>query len=401
MMREVLIAIHYLEIGGAESALIGLLNALDYERVNVDLFIYDHHGEMMSFIPEKVNILPQVNEYSMIERPISETIRRGFWRIAYGRLAAKIQHKFSKNKLKPQEKAKSDASIFHLVAKNVTPYLPTINPGKKYDVAISFLTPHNIVKAKVTAKKYIAWIHTDYSKVYINAKEELPIWEKYDKIVSISEGVTDAFLSVFPTLRNKIVEIPNVLPTDIIREQSLAFTPYDMNFDGIKILSIGRFSDAKNYDNLPYVAKLLKEKGVHFHWYIIGYGERSFIDEAIHLSGTSDCVTILGKRDNPYPYIKACDIYCQPSRYEGRSVTVEEAKLLCKPILLTNYFTAKYQIEDGVTGMICGMDNNSIAEALLVLSTDIKTRDQFRNNLAALSDRQSESVGKFYKMIRL
>ena len=75
-------------------------------------------------------------------------------------------------------------------------------------------------------------------------------------------------------------------------------------------------------------------------------------------------VILLGKRSNPYPYIKACDIYVQPSRYEGKSVTVREAQMLCKPVVVTNYPTAKSQVKDGIDGVIVPMDNAGCAKGI-------------------------------------
>lgn len=397
MKKRILIAIHYLEIGGAESALIGLLSNIDYERVDVDLFIYDHRGEMMKYIPTQVNILPQITEYSMLERPIAELLRRGYFKLAFARLNAKRVHR---NNLK-NVKTNSDGSVFYYISESTLPYLPKINPNVKYDVAISFLTPHQFVREKVQADKYIAWIHTDYSKVYVNADKEESVWASYDNIVSISDGVTDAFLSVFPSLSEKIIVLPNLLPSSLIQEKANEFIPDDMVGDGIKILSIGRFCEAKNYDNVPHVAKILKEKGLRFRWYLIGYGDSSAIENAISETNMSEYVVILGKRDNPYPYLKHCDIYAQPSRYEGRSVTVEEAKLLCKPILLTNYPTAKWQINNGIDGVISEMDNESIASALFMMSNDGALRLSLSEYLQKNRLNQFDIINKFYSLINV
>lgn len=395
MKKRILIAIHYLEIGGAESALIGLLSNLDYSRLDIDLFLYDHRGEMMQYIPKEVNLLSPIKEYSMLERPITELLRKGYYGIAFARLKAKWRHKrHEHNKGKG-----SDSSIFHYVAETTLRLLPKINPAVCYDAAISFLIPHQFVRNKVNAAKYIAWIHTDYSKVYVNSALESPVWSSYDKIVSISEGVTTAFVKVFPSVKDKIIEIPNILPKSLITAKSSEFQPEEMVFDGIKILSIGRFCEAKNYDNVPKIARLLADKGLKFRWYIIGYGDRSEIDKAIEESNVSEYVLILGKRDNPYPYIKACDIYAQPSRYEGRSVTVEEAKLLCRPILLTNYFTAQYQIANGQTGMITAMDNESISDGLYHLATDESLRKKFGENLSKCADEDNAIMRDFYQLI--
>ncbi|MBO5603148.1 MAG: hypothetical protein J5957_11215, partial [Prevotella sp.] len=216
MKKRIFIAIHYLEIGGAEMSLIGLLQSFDYSKVEVDLFIYRHQGELLAMIPKEVNLLSEIPAYAQIEAPLKETIQKGFWQIAYGRLKAKWEHQRFVKRNHPID----GSAIFGYIAKDVTPYLPDINPDTTYDLAISFLTPHNIVLQKVKAKKKACWIHTDYTKVAVNAELELPIWGGYDHIVSISEEVTASFLKVFPTLKDKIVLIENILSERFVRVRS-------------------------------------------------------------------------------------------------------------------------------------------------------------------------------------
>lgn len=167
-----------------------------------------------------------------------------------------------------------------------------------------------------------------------------------------------------------------------------------------KLLSIGRFCEAKNYDNVPDICKRITEKGIDVKWYIIGYGDDTLIRQKIKDAGMENHVVILGKRDNPYPYIKACDIYVQPSRYEGKSVTVREAQMLCKPVVVTNYPTASSQIKNGVDGIIVPMDNDGCAKGLakVILDKDMQKRltDYLKNH-----DYGNESeVEKIYQLLR-
>ena len=366
MKPHILINMHYLEIGGAETALIGLLNALDPERVDVDLFLHDHRGEMMQFIPKWVNVLSAVPEYTVLERPIKELVKRGFWLIAGARLWAKY---ISKKAYKKSHSSLPNAGIFHYIAKYTTPLLPKINPTVTYDLAISFLNPHQTTIQKVNARKRIAWIHTDYTKIWVDANDELPVWSKYDYIASISPDVTSTFLQTFPTLANtnKIVEIENILSPAFVRQRAdIKNVEREMSKYGgeVKLLSIGRFSEAKNYDNVPDICRRMVKEGVDVKWFIIGYGDEQLIRRKIEEAGMQEHVIILGKRSNPYPYIKACDIYVQPSRYEGKSVTVREAQMLCKPVVVTDYPTASSQIKNGVDGVIVPMDNEGCAKGL-------------------------------------
>ena len=242
---------------------------------------------------------------------------------------------------------------------------------------------------------------------------ELPVWSAYDKIVSISDDVTKGFLSKFPSLENKIILIENILSEQFVREQadngfndnslkckveSLKFTPphplplgkgrgvhdpaiaattnIDETFNlqpstfnhkpsTINLLSVGRFSYAKAFDRAVHICKAIIDKGIDIRWYIVGFGgEEEKIKMVIHETGMEERFILVGKQLNPYPFIKACDVYIQPSRYEGKAVTVREAQILCKPVVITNYATASSQVEDGIDGIIVPNDIEGAAEGI-------------------------------------
>lgn len=393
---RILILIHYLEIGGAEISLIGLLNAIDKTKYDVDLFVYSHQGELMQLIPDGVNLLPEVRKYSTIERPMKEVLREGYVDIVAARLLAKIRHRIYR---RTHAINGEDASIFQYVANCTTPLLPKIS-DTEYDLAISFLAPHNICLDKVRAKKKVAWIHTDYSIVKINKKLELPIWSQFDYISSISSSTTLSYLSTFPELKDKIVEIENILSPNFVRQRSEICDVTDFQCNCINLLSIGRFSHQKNFDNLPFICKHLVEMGVNVRWYIIGFGgDEPLIRAKVAEAGMENHVIILGKRSNPYPYIKACDIYVQPSRYEGKSVTVREAQMLYKPIVVTNYPTAPSQIESGVDGVIVPMENRACAEGIKALIDNTELQNRIIEHLRTHDYGNETEVEKIYKLI--
>ena len=247
--------------------------------------------------------------------------------------------------------------------------MPAIAAKKEYDVAVSFLTPHYFVSQKVRAKRKYAWIHTDYTRVQVNVKSETAMWEKYDHIVSISEAVGDGFSKTFPTLTDKLIQIENILPENVIRKQ--AIETVEWNKDGITLLSIGRYCTAKNFDNVPDICSRLIAMGLDVTWYIIGFGpDEELIRQRIAQAGMEEHVIMLGKRENPYPYIAACDVYVQPSRYEGKCVTVREAQLLGKPVVIAAYATSASQLEDGVDGVIVPQDNEGCASGIAALLRD-------------------------------
>lgn len=367
MKKNIFIAIHYLEIGGAEISLIGLLNAIDYTQYDVDLFVYSHRGELMKLIPTEVKLLPEIPTYAYIEQPLVNAIKKGFFKLSLARLWSKVQYKQYKEKHNP----KDESAILSYIFDNVTPILPDIT-DKQYDLAISFLTPHNIVRNKVKAKKKVAWIHTDYSYIDINVEKELPVWGSFDCIASISEAVTASFVSRFPSLKDKIIEIENILsPTFVRNRAEETRIEFSHENDRVNLLSIGRYCEAKNFDNVPDILKRIREKGVNAYWHIIGFGgDENLIRTKITEAGMEEYMVLLGKQANPYPFLKAADIYVQPSRYEGKSVTVREAQMLCKPVVVTNYRTAPSQIKDGIDGVIVPLDNERCAEGITAFIQD-------------------------------
>jgi glycosyltransferase involved in cell wall biosynthesis len=396
--KRIFISMHYLELGGAEISLIGLLQALDYSKYDVDLLLHRHQGELMQFIPKEVNLLPEIVSYACIESPLTEAIRRGQFGVAWGRLKAKWRAR----QYQPKDASLPQCAVFQYIAQEVEPYLPSLEQFGNYDLAISFLQPHNYVLSKVRAKKKACWIHTDYTKVEFDVDAELPVWTAYDYVVSISPDVTKTFLQVFPTLSNKIVEIENILSSKFVRERAEetdVTNEMPKNEKTVNVLSVGRFSDAKNYDNVPDICRRVRENGIDLYWYIIGFGDETLIRQKIHEAGMEDYVIILGKRTNPYPYMKACDIYAQPSRYEGKSVTVREAQMLGKPVVVTNYATAKSQIQDRIDGVIVPMDNKGCAEGMSVFIRNEELQKDIVNYLHGHDYGNTDEAEKLYRII--
>lgn len=398
---RIFINMHYMELGGAERALLGLLNALDTDKVDVDLFLNQHTGEFMPLIPKKINLLPERRGYNAIERPMLQVLKEGQYGIVLGRLKARILHRKYSRSLSSTEKS-VDYSALHYSAECVQPYLPSLEDLGEYDLAISFVQPHNIVLNKVKAKKKIAWIHTDYSTIHINVDMELPVWAGFDHIASISPDCTRSFLTTFPSLNNKIIEIENIISTSFVRQQAEKFdVSKEMPKTGISLLSVGRYTYQKNFDNLPNIAKRIIELGhSDLKWYVIGYGlEEELIKQKIVEADMENNVILLGKKENPYPYIKRCDIYVQPSRYEGKSISVREAQILCKPVVVTNYPTAKSQINDGYDGIIAPLDNNELAKCISGLIGNIGKLDLIESYLKEHDFGNEGEVEKIYGLL--
>ena len=368
MKKSLLIVSHALELGGAERSLIGLLDALDPGIWDVDLFLLRHEGELMDAVPAHVNLLPQAAAYTVLARPMKATLLEGHVLLTAARLAGKMAAGCYAKKHGHTE----SGVALEYSHKFTCPLMPRIRPEKEYDLAVSFLTPHYFVAQKVRAKKKIAWIHTDYTRVQVNIPSETAMWDAYDHIASISDAVTVSFLKVFPKLESKIVLIENILPERLVTQQARAFcAETEMPAGCTRLLSIGRFCPQKNFDNVPDICGRLLEKGLDVCWYLIGFGpDEGLIRQKITEAGMENRVILLGKKDNPYPYIKACDLYVQPSRYEGKSVTVREAQMLGKPVVITDYATSPSQLDNGVDGLVVPMDNKGCADGIAALLRD-------------------------------
>lgn len=389
---------HYLELGGAERALIGLLNAFDTDKVEVDLFLNQHTGAFMPLIPEKINLIPEIPAFSAIERPMKDIFFEGHWGVLSGRLLGKWRLKRYWHKMG----LKKDGSYTQYAFDGVISFLPSLKYLGHYDMAISFIDPPHIVQDKVDANIKLEWIHTDWSSHTVNRELVATRWAQNDYIVSISEAVTEQFLKVFPQFKEKIIVIRNILSPEFVRLQAENQENMDeLNPEGFTICSVGRISYVKNFDSIPYIAKLLKEKGLKFHWYIVGPGNHADIDKVSVDNGVEDVVHFVGAKSNPYPWMKACDLYMQPSRIEGNSVTVREAQILGKPVIITNYPTAKSQIKDGVDGVICPMDNESISEAIFSLANNKKRQESICCYLSSHDYGNEQEVNKLYALLGL
>lgn len=397
-MKRILIFSHAMELGGAERALLGLLENIDYSRCQVDLFLMRQTGELLQYLPEEVNLLPEIPQYASLAVPIGQVVRRGQFLVAAGRAVGKLMAAGSVCR----GRFPSDNGVaLEYSHKYTAVCMPKVGNGR-YDLAVSFLTPHYFVSQKVQAQKKAAWIHTDYTKIKVDVKSELKMWAAYDYIISISEAVSQSFLKVFPSLRDKLIVIENLMPVKSIREQAEEFSAKkEMPDDGTrKLLSIGRFCAAKNFDNVPDICRRILQRGINVRWYLIGFGsDEALIQRKIVECGMEEHIVILGKKTNPYPYIKACDLYVQPSRYEGNSVSVHEAQILGKPVVITDYTTSASQLEDGIDGIIVPMDNNKCAEGIIQLLNDKQYEKLLIANCEERDYSGHDRIEIFYKLL--
>jgi glycosyltransferase involved in cell wall biosynthesis len=396
-MKKILIASFDMEVGGVERSLISMLENFDYDNNQVDLMLYRHQGDFMNLIPNQVNLLPEVTEYTTFRKSISELIKEKSFAIGGARLLAKVNADML-GKLKNM--TEPGYYQMQLMWRYAIPFLPELE--KQYDVAISYLWPHDFVVKKVKAKKKIAWIHTDYSTVETDIKMDLRVWNEFDHIVAVSEACKQSFIKKYPALAYKVLVIENITSPEFIRKMADEEINNPMVIDKrFKLVTVARLSHAKGIDNAVRALKLLTEKGYRdIAWYVVGYGgDEEMIKELIAENELEDSFILLGKKLNPYPFIKQADLYVQPSRYEGKAVTVIEAQILGKPILITNYPTAKSQLSDGQDGLICDQSVKGIVSGIKKFFSDDDVRVKLVNNCNNTDYSNSYWLEKLYKIM--
>ena len=360
-MKDVLIVCYGMGCGGAEKSLISFLNRLPKNRWNVDLIVANPNGMYMKQIPSTVHFLNNQYELENFATPMS--LRRK--KVCNGRdlinqACWQIKSRFLCKNLSRNEKR------WELWGK----HLPKLK--KRYDLAISYMNgPTNYyVIDKVTAKKKILWIHNEFEKLDVNYDYERNYYEKADRVVTISQDCVDSFARVYPDLRKKALVLENISSPETIRNAAKLVPEDDFfQYEGLKIVSIGRLAPQKGYEIAIDAAAKIKKQGIEFVWYILGEGElRAELERLIKTNELVKEVKLVGIKENPYPYIAGCDIFAQTSRYEGKSIALDEAKILNKPILVTNYATVGASINNGENGLIVSMNGESGAEGLMQLS---------------------------------
>lgn len=397
-MKNVLVATFDMEVGGVERSLISMLGNFDYKTNNVDLMLYRQQGDFLSFIPSQVNLLKEIKEYKTYRKSIKEIFKDGQMLIGISRIIAKINSDLKGKMARIEEPGYIQ---MQMMWKYALPFLPVLK--KEYEVAISYLWPHYFVAHKVKAKKKIAWIHTDYSIIETDLRLDSEMWKKFDHIIAVSDACRNSFLCKYPNLNNKVIVIENIVPLEFIKQMANEELEHPIfNDNRFKIVTVGRLSHAKGVDIAVRALEILRNKGyTDICWYVVGYGgEEVVIRKLINEMNLNNQFILLGKQINPYPFIKLADLYVQPSRYEGKAVTVTEAKILNKPIVITNYPTSVSQVTHGVDGVICEGNPEGVADAIEDLYINSDLRSLLVRNTKNADYSNNDEIEKLYEVIK-
>lgn len=360
--KKILFTINSMNVGGVEKALISLLHDLDYSKFDVDLQLFKKEGLFLSDIPLEVNILEVPTNYQYFDCSYKKVIKTLNPNLIFNR------YKFKSSKSKAKTPTEREQLAWKYVGKTIKPL------SKFYDVAIGYLenTPIFFTVDKVRAGKKIGFIHNDYKNIKSNPALDMPYFEKLDNICSVSDHCVEILKSTFPLLKGKIKLIPNVFSEHLILKNSEeSVTEVQINVNLFNIVSIGRLAEQKGFDLAIQVAGILKEKHFSFNWFILGEGPlREELENKIKDSNVEDCLFLLGNQPNPYKFMKFADLIVQTSIFEGKSIAIDEAKLLNKIILVTSYPTAKDQIMNNIDGFISNFSPDEIADRIISLAKD-------------------------------
>lgn len=345
-----------MNIGGVEKSLLSLLSVIPKDKYDITVLTLEKKGGFLDYIPSYITV-EEAAWFKEIKPIIMESPQRTIKKYLKENKVFKIPtfiYSYYKSK---------NTDNRYIYYKNILKSIPE-NEGE-YDVAIAYAGPTEIIDAyithKVKAKKKIGWVHFDISKHKINEKLYENLYEKFDKIFTVSNEANKKLNEIIPSTVNKSEVLLNIISKELINEMAKEDINFDNEFDGVKIVTVGRLSKEKGQDLAIKALANLKKDGYKVRWYCVGEGNsREEYESLIKDNKLEEDFILLGATPNPYPYIKNSDIYVQTSRHEGYCLTLAEAKCLCKPIVTTNFTGAYEQIEHGINGLIVPLNEDYI-----------------------------------------
>lgn len=394
MKKKIIFVIPSLRIGGAEKSFVNLLSELDYERYDVDVQLLSPIGELQELLPKEINILPNQEKFRIFSQSLLFSVFAFFisgnWTLAYYRICFAILSRREKNPAVSEQKSWKYLQHFF----DVIP--------KEYDAAIGYLEKNStyFVRDKTISKNKIAWIHTDLEMANLDLTLEYQNLLHFNHIVTVSENLVDQLKKNFPDLQERIVSIENIISKNILNDLSEEKVSLPYSSENFNIVYVGRIAQEKGLFNSLEAIHILIKKGYKIHWYLIGWGDQEtlLINKSMEL-GIREHIHFLGAKSNPYPYLKYGDLFLLSSFYEGKSIAIEEAKLLAKPIVITNFTTARSQIHHMVNGLIAEMNPQSIAEQIELFILNPNLRAGIIQQLHETAESNEAEIHKLYDII--
>ena len=367
-MKRVLFIIGALDSGGVAKSIVNLLNAIDRKEREVHLLMmHDVNGPFQKYLPEDVQVHRIAETGWLLEgwSGISQLIRHGHLLLALGSLLRMLLSRIDK------------PAAGWLLSRLFPGF-----PGE-WDVIVDYNGQQQLyyMVDKLKGKKKISFFHSDYHKWPYYERMDRKYFPKVDAICTISEQCVQSLKEVFPEVADKVKLVPNVSLPEMIYK--LVKEPVEMPpLHGVVFATVGHVSYNKGIDLIIGASKILKQKGVDFSWILVGStdGAEKYIEEIKH-SELKENIYLVGVQSNPYAFMQRADIIVHPSRFEGKSITLDEAKILCKPVVVTNFSTVYDQFEDGMNACICKMESLDVVENLLRIISNTQFQQKLVDNL--------------------
>lgn len=382
--KQILFIIEGLGIGGAEKSLLTLLELFDYDRYEVDLFLFDHSRELMDFIPKQVNLLPEDINFKLFYQNIKLSpitfIKKGkikFTIISLLYLLIATVYKLNHDKLYIGWELQN--YFFSLLT-------------KEYDTSIAYLERKSIYfnVDKVKAKNKIGFIHNDYSVYPYDYSYDKKYFAYYNHIATVSEHCKEVLIDIFPEYKDKFLVIKNMISKNLIEKMAGEEIDLVKGKDELVLVTVGRVVEQKGYHIAIEICNELVKQGCKLKWYVVGKenpseGYKKELLLKIKKYGLEEVFIFLGAQLNPYKYMKFCDVYVQPSVFEGYGITVAEAKALGKVIVASDIPEFREQLGDYKASCLC-LSKKEYIQSILNIDTRIKIDESISDCIEEITD---------------
>lgn len=387
-------------LAGAEKSMTELLKVFDEDRYELHLLALINRGEMFNEVPQSVilhNKCPDSRSVlSMGARLIliKTVLAALFTKI---RIFRELPYLFLNIREQIKDGRLQFDKLFWKIISDGTPVLQ-----EKYDIAIAYLEggAAYYVADHVKADKKAAFIHIDYKKAGYTPLMDHGCYDKMNRIYVVSEDAGKAFREVYPKLTDKMELFYNIINKEAIKKLASQGAGFQDNYDGIRILTIGRLHYQKAYDiTIPVIAALKKE-GYKVRWYVLGDGAiKGELERMIDKYQVRNDFILLGACLNPYPFLKQCDLYVHVTRFEGKSIAIEEAQVLGKAVVASDCTGNREQIHNGVNGIIVPLDEREIIAGIKKVLDDKTLMSSFGHANESISFDYRKNLNQLYRFM--
>ncbi len=387
MKKAVLFVIGTLQSGGVSKSIVNLLNVFDRKKYETHLLLLSKQGDVLkNYIPKDVIIhhRQDIEDLHCGMIGVIHLMRRFRLWLALESLLRMVLSRIDRAK----------AGVF------LAKLLPRFT-DEEFDLIVDYGGQQQLyyMVDKLKGKKKVAFFHNDYSKWSYYYKADKKYYAFVDHIYSISDTCVQVLKDYFPEYADKISVMENISSPGLICQQAEAPIGIEIPKDKVILATLGHLCRRKGWDFAIDAAKILKREHIPFVWLQIGKIIETDLVDRIREAGLEDCFFFVGIQYNPYPYIKACDIYVHPSRFEGKSIALDEAKILCKPIVVTNFSTVNDQFEDRVNASICEMSGEDVAAKIMELISDVDLKNRYIDYLHNHVYDNSSEINKLYQFL--